>query len=73
MSFRVHAISPTDDRWEERDQRITKSAGRKADRIERGRERCEYSWAVAGFEDAVRMRKRLAEVEGVKATLQEAM
>lgn len=71
--FLVRSVSPLDELWEERDELISAAAGRRSDHSSAGASCRDHSWNVEQFDEALAMRKRLARVEAVTATLREAI
>lgn len=69
--FRVIAIGPLDDEWEKRDRVILYVAGRRADFGGAGQGEREHGFNVRDFDEAVRLRKELSKIEGLKVSLRE--
>jgi Ser-tRNA(Ala) deacylase AlaX len=69
--FDVRTLSPIDDGWEERDAGMIIAAGcRSSSSGTEGKSR-EHVWHVGTLAQAVRLRKALEKVPGVRATINE--
>lgn len=77
--FEIHCVSPLDNDWERREKLILAIICRQPDHSEAGARRGEEGrqslmWLIDDFCEAVRLRRKLANVRGVlSVTVREAM